>query len=76
MTAKKWAYYFSKFTLIDEFLGFIYWGLAIYGLFLITGYIENQMVMIFVLLVYIVTVAILYIFIVRRVKSFFKRDSN
>ncbi len=74
MTPKKWAYYLSKFTLIDEVLGFIYWALAIYGMFLIAGYIKSQIAMISVLLIYIVTVAIFYIFILKRVKRYFKGE--
>lgn len=74
MIPKKWAYYLSKFTLIDEVLGFIYWALAIYGMFLIAGYIKSQIAMISVLLIYIVTVAIFYIFILKRVKRYFKGE--
>lgn len=33
MRLKKWVYYLSKITLIDEVLGFVYWVLAIYGIF-------------------------------------------
>lgn len=74
MTPKKWAYYLSKFTLIDEILGFIYWALAIYGMFLIAGYIKSQIAMISVLLIYIVTVAVFYIFILKIVKRYFKGE--
>ena len=74
MTPKKWAYYLSKLTLIDEILGFIYWALAIYGMFLIVGYIKSQMAMISALFVYIITVTIFYIFILKRVKRYFKGD--
>ncbi len=71
---KKLAYYLSKLTLIDEILGFIYWALAIYGMFLIAGYIKSQMAMISALFIYIITVAIFYIFILKRVKRYFKGD--
>jgi hypothetical protein len=74
MTPKKWAYYLSKFTLIDEILGFIYWALAIYGMFLIAGYIKSQIAMISALFIYIVTVAIFYIFILKKVKRYFKGE--
>lgn len=74
MSPKKWVYYLSKFTLIDEILGFIYWALAIYGIFLIVGYIKSQIAMISVLLIYIVTVAVFYIFILKRVKRYFKGE--
>lgn len=74
MIPKKWAYYLSKLTLIDEILGFIYWALAIYGMFLIAGYIKSQMAMISALFIYIITVAIFYIFILKKVKRYFKGD--
>lgn len=74
MTPKKWAYYLSKFTFIDEILGFIYWALAIYGMFLIAGYIKSQIAMISALFIYIVTVAIFYIFILKKVKRYFKGE--
>jgi hypothetical protein len=72
MILKKWAYYFSKFTLIDEILGFIYWALVIYGVFLIVERIENQVAIIAALFIYIVTAAILYIFVIKKMKIYFK----
>lgn len=74
MPPKKLAYYLTKITLIDEILGFIYWALAIYGIFFIAGYTKNQIAMIFVLFIYIITVVIFYIFILKRVKRHFKRN--
>ncbi len=71
MPLRKWAYYLSKFTLIDELLGFVYWAFAIYGIFLITGNIKSQIAMISILLAYVVTVAIFYIFILKKIKKFF-----
>ncbi len=76
MAAKKWIYYIFKFTLINEILGFLYWALAIYGLFITAGCIETRMAMITILLVYIIAVATFYIFVVKRVKYFLKGDSN
>ena len=73
MTPKKLAYYLSKITLLDEVLGFIYWAFAIYGIFLIAGYIKNQIAMISVIFIYIVTVTFFYIFILKRLKKYFKR---
>lgn len=74
MTGKKWLYYISKFTLIDEILGFVYWALAIYGLFVIVDYIESRIAIVGILLVYIIAVSVLYIFVVKRVKYFIKGD--
>jgi len=72
MKPKNWVYYISKFTLIDEVLGFIYWGLSIYGIFLITDNIKNQTFLIAALCIYIVSVVIIYITILRKIKLFFK----
>lgn len=74
MAGKKWLYYISKFTLIDEILGFVYWALAIYGLFVIVDYIESRIAIVGILLVYIIAVSVLYIFVVKRVKYFIKGD--
>ncbi len=74
MTLKKLVYYFSKFTLIDEILGFIYWVLALYGMFLIREYIKSQLAIIAVIFLYIVTVVFLYIFLIKRVKIYLKGD--
>ncbi len=76
MIPKKWAYYLSKFTLIDEFLGFIYWAFAIYGIFLIAEYIKSQIAMVSVSLIYIVAVTLFYIFILKRVKKYFKGEPD
>ena len=72
MSLKKFAYYFSKFTLFDEFLGFIYWALSIYGIFLIVENTKSQMVMIAILCIYVMTVVILYIFLIKKIKLYFK----
>ncbi|MGI5310441.1 hypothetical protein [Rheinheimera sp. WS51] len=76
MAPKKWTYYLSKLTLLDEILGFIYWALASYGIFLIAGYIESQIAMICAFLIYIITVAFFYIFISKKVKKYINEDSN
>jgi len=55
MIPKKLAHYLSRITLLDEVLGFIYWAFAIYGNFLIAGYIKNQIAMISLIFIYIVT---------------------
>lgn len=76
MIPKKLAYYLSKITLLDEVLGFIYWAFAIYGIFLIAGYIKNQIATISVILIYIVTVTFFYIFFLKRLKKYFRRTSE
>lgn len=76
MIPKKLASYLSKITLLDEVLGFIYWAFAIYGIFLIAGYIKNQIATIYVILIYIVTVTFFYIFFLKRLKKYFRRTSE
>lgn len=71
MKPKKWAYSISKFTLLDEILGFAYLALAIYGIFLIVGRIDNQVAMVATLCVYIVSVVTVYIFLIKKIKIFF-----
>src|SRR5690554_6246988 len=44
MQKKKWAYYISKFTLIDEILGLLYWVLAIYGIFVLLNHLSNKLI--------------------------------
>ncbi len=72
MNAKKFAYYLSKFSLIDEVLGMAYWIMAIYGLFSIIRYVGNHIMMASLLIIYIVAVAVFYIFAAKRIKTFFK----
>lgn len=74
MKTKSLIYYISKFTLLDEILGFIYWGLAIYGILFIPDYIKNETVVIVALLIYIIFVAIMYITIVKKITLYFKKD--
>jgi energy-converting hydrogenase Eha subunit C len=74
MSAKKWAYYFSKFTLLDELLGIVYWALSIYGIFLIIESGYSDIAVILILCVYIIVVVILYIFLIKKIKRYFKGD--
>jgi hypothetical protein len=76
MKPKKWAYSISKFTLLDEILGFAYWTLAIYGIFLIVSRIDNQVVIVATLCVYIVSVVTVYFFLIKKITMFFKGDSE
>ncbi len=76
MKPKNWVYYISKFTLIDEILGFIYWGLSIYGIFLITERIESQTVLIIMLCIYIISVVIIYITLLKKIKLYFKGNES
>ncbi len=76
MKTKTWAYSISRFTLLDEVLGFAYWALAIYGIFLIVGRIDNQVAIVATLCVYIVSVVTVYFFLIKKIKIFFKGESD
>ncbi|PKM46527.1 MAG: hypothetical protein CVV05_02295 [Gammaproteobacteria bacterium HGW-Gammaproteobacteria-1] len=76
MKPQKWAYYISKFTLLDEILGFVYWALAVYGIFLIVGCIDNQVAIVATICVYVVSVVVVYFFLIKKIKMFFKGDSK
>lgn len=76
MQKRKWAYYISKFTLIDEVLGLLYWALAIYGIFVIVSHLSNKLVIGVVLCAYIVFVVVIYIYVLRRITAFFKNNTE
>ncbi|KGK42244.1 hypothetical protein LH51_08305 [Nitrincola sp. A-D6] len=70
------AYYISKFTLIDEILGLLYWALAIYGIFVLLSYLSNKLVIGVVLCAYIVLVVFIYIYVLKKVTAFFKNNTE
>jgi hypothetical protein len=76
MKPKTIIYYLSKFTLIDEVLGFLYWAFAIYGIYLIVGSVNSSPILIGVLCVYVVAVVIVYMTLLKKVKTFFKTDAE
>lgn len=76
MKPKDWMYYISKFTLIDEVLGFIYWALSIYGIYLIVENIKSSPILIATLCVYIISVVITYITVLKKMKQYFKRNTE
>lgn len=76
MKSKSWIYYISKVTLIDEILGFAYWALSIYGIFLISRHVNSSIVMAIILSTYVILVVIFYIFIIKKIKSFFKGGAD
>lgn len=73
---RKWAYYASKFTLLDEILGLVYWALAIYGIFVIVGKFNGAVMAGVALSVYIVVVVFLYISVLKKVSAFFKDNAE
>lgn len=75
MKSKKWIYRISKITLADEILGFIYWALAIYGVFIISRNVSNNIIMAIILFSYIISVTAFYIFIIKKIKMFLKESS-
>ncbi|WP_426370103.1 hypothetical protein [Pseudocolwellia sp. HL-MZ7] len=60
-----------KFTLLDDLVGFIYWVLALYGLFLISNNISGPIYLILSLVIYIVIIAMLYILFLKKLKRYF-----
>lgn len=72
MNKKKWFYYLSKLTLIDEILGFLYWAAVIFGLFFIPGVFESGLLTGLFFGVYIVMAVVVYMYVLKRVASFFK----
>lgn len=74
MNIKKIIYYTSKFTLLDEILGFLYWAFAIYGIYLIAESINNSTILIGVLFIYIVSIVIMYFTLLKKLKYFFKSN--
>lgn len=72
MNVKKLIYYTSKLTLLDEILGFLYWAFAIYGIYLIAENINNSIVLMGMLFLYIILIVIIYFTLLKKVKLFFK----
>ncbi len=72
--SKKYLRLFIKFTLLDEVIGFIYWAVIIYGIFLIFNYISNSVMLGITLIIYIVASAVVYIFGLKRLKVLFKTN--
>jgi len=66
--SKKFIRLFIKLTLLDEIIGFLYWALIIYGLFLISDYSLNPAVLGFSLTFYIIISTLLYIYGIKKIK--------
>lgn len=71
MFIKKIIYYLSRLTLIDEILGFLYWALTVYGMFLIIDAVDNKVMVTIILIFYILFLSIFYITVVKKIKKFF-----
>jgi len=76
MKPKKLAYAILKLLFIDGILEFACAALAIFGIVFIAAKIDNGTVMIVMLGLYIVLVPVVYIFLVRKIKIFFKGGSE
>lgn len=79
MNVKRGFYYLAKFTLLDELLGFIYWAIALLGLFELFSYFDttslSTVVTTTLVAIYIIVVTVLYIYGLRRLVRFFKTES-
>lgn len=72
MKQKKFFRLLIKFTLLDELVGFIYWALALYGLYLMANNISGSLFLAISLSIYIVIIAVVYILFLKKLKSYFK----
>ena len=70
--SKKYLKLFIKFTLLDEIIGFIYWALIIYGIFLISNYISNSILLGMTLIIYVVLSALGYVLGLKKLKNLLK----
>lgn len=79
MNVKRGFYYLAKFTLLDELLGFIYWAIALLGLFELFSYFDTVALGIVItstsVVLYVVLVTVVYIYGLRRLVRFFKEES-
>lgn len=76
MNRKKWFYYLSKFTLIDEVMVFLYWATVVCGLFFIPGFFKSGLLTGLFFAVYIVMAVVVYMYVLKRVASFLKGGSE
>ena len=76
MQLKKIIYYASKFTLLDELIGFLYWAFSIYGIFLIIEYFNNEVLRIVSLSAYVLAIVIIYLTLLKKVKDYFKENKQ
>lgn len=78
MSAKRFFYLLSKFTLVDEILGFVYWALALYGLYKIFSLTSNAgfgpVLLVILALGYALLITLVYIYGLRRLTNFFKGE--
>ncbi|MBR0568226.1 hypothetical protein J5J83_19060 [Azoarcus sp. L1K30] len=76
MNRKSWIYLLARMTLIDEIAGFIYWAAVIYGIYLLAGWLNSPLLLAGVLAAYIVVAVIVYMTVVKKVKSLLKPDPD
>lgn len=73
MKLKKLFKRLGKFTLLDELMGFNYWALALYGLYLIANNISDSIFLAISLSIYIVFITIVYIIFLKKIKNIFNK---
>lgn len=80
MNVKRGFYYLAKFTLLDELLGFIYWAIALLGLFELFSYFDttslSPVITTTVVVLYVVLVTVVYIYGLLRLVRFFKKETG
>lgn len=77
MNVKRGFYWLAKYALLDELLGFIYWALALFGLFELISYLGVNGLSVFLttalIALYVVLVTVVYICGLRRLTKFFSQ---
>jgi len=72
----KFLYYFIKFTLLDEIIGFIYWALVILGLFYVVGRNYGPALTIVLCSSVVLASVAFYFYIIKRAQRFFKSEKR
>lgn len=71
MKTRRVIYWVSKFTLLDELLGMLYWGLAIAGIFFLVEFAVPRNLVLILLPTYLVFVVVIYLAAVKRARACF-----
>ncbi len=73
MKVKRFAYYLSKFSLIDELLGFLYWCIVVIGIVFAFRWVESKFLLALILSVYVVSAVLIYLYLLKALDRYFKK---
>ena len=76
MNVKNIIYWFSKITLMDEIIGFIYWVTSICGIFFVIKISSNSVLTAVITILYIATAAFVYFFVIKKINKFFNKKTK